>query len=103
MTEPKKKAKEWLQEPFDKETQRITQDLLDADNEELVEAFHDDLAFGTGGMRGIMGVGTNRINRYTLGKNTQGVSNYLHETISGQGGDQRCHSLRLQKEQSFAC
>ncbi len=79
MTKPKKKAKEWLQEPFDQETQRITQELIDADNEELVEAFHDDLAFGTGGMRGIMGVGTNRINRYTLGKNTQGVANYLHE------------------------
>ena len=79
MTKPIDKAKEWLQEPFDEKTQEITQQLIDADNDELAEAFHTDLAFGTGGMRGIMGVGTNRINRYTLGKNTQGVSNYLHQ------------------------
>ena len=82
MAKPKDKAKEWLQEPFDEETQQITQELIDADNNELAEAFYTDLAFGTGGMRGIMGVGTNRINRYTLGKNTQGVSNYLHQQFS---------------------
>jgi len=79
MTNPTDKAKEWLQEPFDKITQQKTQELIDADNDELAEAFYKDLAFGTGGMRGTMGVGTNRINKYTLGKNTQGVSNYLHK------------------------
>jgi phosphoglucomutase len=85
MKKPKDKAKEWLREPFDEETQQITQKLIDADNDELAEAFYTDLAFGTGGMRGIMGVGTNRINRYTLGKNTQGVSNYLHQQFSDKG------------------
>jgi phosphoglucomutase len=79
MIKPKEKAREWLQAPFDEKTQQKTQALIEADNDELAEAFYTDLAFGTGGMRGIMGVGTNRINPYTLGKNTQGVANYLHQ------------------------
>lgn len=73
----KNRAESWLQEPFDLETQNEVKKLLEKDSDELKESFYQDLEFGTGGMRGIMGVGTNRINRYTLGKNTQGLSNYL--------------------------
>ncbi len=74
-----KKAKEWLQAPFDKNTQKEVQALIDKNDQNLTESFYKNLAFGTGGMRGIMGVGTNRINKYTLGKNTQGLSNYLKQ------------------------
>lgn len=73
----KNRAESWLQEPFDLETQNKVKELLEKDPDELKESFYQDLEFGTGGMRGIMGVGTNRINKYTLGKNTQGLSNYL--------------------------
>lgn len=73
------KAKYWLTEVFDEKTQQKVQQLIDEDGEELEESFHQDLKFGTGGMRGIMGAGTNRINKYTLGKNTQGISNQLKE------------------------
>jgi len=71
------KAKEWLTETFDKATIKNVQDLIDSKSQLLEESFFQDLGFGTGGMRGIMGVGTNRINKYTLGKNTQGISNYM--------------------------
>ena len=74
-----KKAKEWLKAPFDINTQKEVQDLIDKNDQNLTESFYKNLAFGTGGMRGIMGVGTNRINKYTLGKNTQGLSNYLKQ------------------------
>jgi phosphoglucomutase len=70
-------AKLWLKAPFDSETQKEVQNLIDTNN--ITESFYKNLAFGTGGMRGIMGAGTNRINKYTLGKNTQGISNYLHK------------------------
>lgn len=73
------KAKKWLTKPFDHKTQQQTQKLIDENSTNLIESFYKNLAFGTGGMRGIMGVGTNRINKYTLGKNTQGISNYLHK------------------------
>ena len=70
----------WLAESFDTETRQTVQRLLDAgDVKELTDAFYRDLEFGTGGLRGIMGVGTNRINRYTLGMATQGLSNYLRK------------------------
>ncbi|MFD0862355.1 phospho-sugar mutase [Sungkyunkwania multivorans] len=71
------RANEWLSPTFDHETQIAVKELLDQKPEEAVESFYKDLEFGTGGMRGVMGVGTNRINKYTLGKNTQGLSNYL--------------------------
>ena len=71
------KAKAWLSSTFDSATQNEVQKLIDANADELNESFYKNLEFGTGGMRGIMGVGTNRINKYTLGKNTQGLSNYL--------------------------
>jgi len=73
-----KKVDEWLQPPFDESTQAAVQALM-KNQSELEEAFYQDLSFGTGGMRGVMGVGTNRINAYTLGKNTQGICHYLKE------------------------
>ena len=74
-------AKTWLSDTFDAETRATVQALIDGNPDELNEAFHKNLEFGTGGMRGIMGIGTNRINKYTLGKNTQGLSNYLHQSF----------------------
>jgi phosphoglucomutase len=78
------KAKAWTQAPFDKETQEYVKRLLEDDGDELVESFYKDLEFGTGGMRGIMGIGTNRMNKYTIGKNTQGLANYLKEQFPGK-------------------
>jgi len=72
----KEKYKEWLNLPFDNTTIEATKSLLN-NEDELEDSFYKNLEFGTGGMRGLMGVGTNRINKYTLGKNTQGLSNYL--------------------------
>lgn len=69
---------QWLRTPFDQQTQNQVA-LLAKNPKEAEDAFYKDLEFGTGGMRGIMGVGTNRINKYTLGKNTQGLSEYLKE------------------------
>ncbi len=69
----------WLTPTFDEDTQNKIKDSIAFQPKEIQEAFYKDLEFGTGGMRGIMGVGTNRINKYTLGRNTQGLSNYLHE------------------------
>lgn len=71
------RIKEWLTPVFDITTQKEVQNLIENNPEELKESFYKDLEFGTGGMRGIMGSGTNRINKYTLGKSTQGLSNYL--------------------------
>ena len=67
---------EWLQEPFDTETQNAVLNLKQKPKK-LEDAFYTSLQFGTGGMRGIMGVGTNRINKYTLGKSTQGLTHFL--------------------------
>lgn len=75
------KAKQWLSDTFDQNTRAQVQKLLDDNTADLVESFYKDLEFGTGGMRGIVGLGTNRINKYTLGKATQGLSNYLHKVI----------------------
>ncbi len=69
----------WLTSTFDQNTQQKINTLLTDNPEALIESFYKDLSFGTGGMRGIMGVGTNRINKYTLGKNTQGLANYLQQ------------------------
>lgn len=84
MTDILSKAKQWLSPVFDADTNQKTQTLIDTDPEELEDCFYKDLAFGTGGMRGIMGVGTNRINKYTLGKNTQGISNYLKNSFPAE-------------------
>ena len=74
----------WLTPTFDEETQKIIKDSITNKPKEIQEAFYKNLEFGTGGMRGIMGVGTNRINKYTLGKNTQGLSNYLHKQFPSE-------------------
>ncbi|ANW96710.1 phosphoglucomutase [Wenyingzhuangia fucanilytica] len=70
-------SKLWLTSTFDAETQKEIQDLIDNNPEELTDRFYKNMEFGTGGMRGVMGAGTNRINKYTLGKATQGLSNFL--------------------------
>ncbi len=71
------RAREWTQAPFDEETRAQVERMIEAGGDALVESFYKDLEFGTGGMRGIMGIGTNRMNKYTIGKNTQGLANYL--------------------------
>ena len=74
------KALSWLSDSYDAETRAAVQKLLDnPDPTELIECFYKDLEFGTGGLRGIMGVGTNRMNIYTVGAATQGLSNYLKQ------------------------
>ncbi len=74
----------WLSSVFDEETKTRIQELQSNNPYELKDSFYKNLEFGTGGMRGIMGVGTNRINKYTLGKNTQGLSDYLHKIYPNQ-------------------
>ena len=74
----------WLSPFFDDDTKKTIQQLQASNPEELNDSFYKNLEFGTGGMRGVMGVGTNRINKYTLGKNTQGLSDYLHQTYPNQ-------------------
>ena len=70
------KAREWLNSNIDQESKNEIQAMLDAkDQTELIDSFYKDLEFGTGGLRGIMGIGSNRMNKYTLGKATQGLSN----------------------------
>lgn len=78
------KAKSWLSDFFDANTKKEVQNLIDKNPEELKESFYKNLEFGTGGMRGMMGVGTNRINKYTLGKNTQGLCNYLKKVYKNE-------------------
>ncbi len=71
------KARKWLEGDYDKATKEQVQYLIDNDRNELTESFYKDLEFGTGGLRGIMGVGSNRMNNYTVGFATQGLANYL--------------------------
>jgi phosphomannomutase len=71
----------WLTPAFDEETQATIKNSIANSPKDIQESFYKDLEFGTGGMRGIMGVGTNRINKYTLGKSTQGLSDYLHKSF----------------------
>ncbi len=74
------KARQWLSPQYDEETRKEVQAMLDAeDKTPLIEAFYKDLEFGTGGLRGIMGAGSNRMNIYTVGAATQGLANYLKE------------------------
>ncbi|PKP11171.1 MAG: phosphoglucomutase [Bacteroidetes bacterium HGW-Bacteroidetes-3] len=81
MTKILNKAQLWLTDTFDTQTQKEVQQLIAGNPTQLTEHFYQDLEFGTGGMRGIMGAGTNRINKYTLGRATQGLSNYLIQTF----------------------
>ena len=79
------KANVWLNGNYDAETKKEVKKLLDnPDKTDLIEAFYKDLEFGTGGLRGIMGVGTNRMNIYTVGSATQGLCNYLKKQFPGQ-------------------
>jgi len=75
------KAQLWLSDTFDTDTQQEIKSLIDTDQNQLADRFYKNMEFGTGGMRGIMGAGTNRINKYTLGKATQGLANYLIQTF----------------------
>ena len=76
-----KKASEWLNGPYDADTKKEVQRMLDEDPKGLIDAFYTDLDFGTGGLRGIMGVGTNRVNKYTFGLATQGLAQYLLQSV----------------------
>ena len=78
------KAQKWLDGNYDEETKKQIKYLIDNDKKELFESFYKDLEFGTGGLRGIMGVGSNRMNVYTVGAATQGLSNYLKKNFAGE-------------------
>ena len=78
------KANLWLSDTFDQETKTAVQTLIDSNSPDFEDSFYKSLEFGTGGMRGIMGVGTNRLNKYTLGQATQGLANYLLQQFPDQ-------------------
>lgn len=78
------KVNQWLTPVFDADTQHKIKELIAFNPKELEESFYKNIEFGTGGMRGVVGVGDNRINKYTLGKNTQGISNYLKKQFPGE-------------------
>ena len=94
----------WLQKPFDQKTQETIRLLEKTNPQELENAFYTDLSFGTGGLRGLMGVGTNRMNEYTIRKTTQGLALYLKEQFMSRdisvviGFDSRHHSKEFAKE-----
>ena len=79
-----KAAKDWLYPTFDAASRAEVLQLINGSAAELEESFYKNLEFGTGGMRGIMGIGNNRINKYTLGKSTQGLSDYLKTQFPNQ-------------------
>lgn len=81
-TEILAKAKSWLSEQYDEDTRKQVQNLIDNDPNELTESFYRILEFGTGGLRGIMGVGTNRMNIYTVAMATQGLANYIKKMFA---------------------
>ncbi len=78
------KAQKWLDGDYDEATKKQVRYLMDNDMKELTESFYKDLEFGTGGLRGIMGAGTNRMNVYTVGAATQGLANYLKKNFAGE-------------------
>ncbi|NVK49175.1 MAG: phospho-sugar mutase, partial [Cyclobacteriaceae bacterium] len=78
------RAEAWLEGNVDENTKKAIQKLIDENPTELVDSFYQDLEFGTGGLRGLMGVGTNRMNVYTVGMATQGLANYLHQCFPKQ-------------------
>ena len=91
------KASQWLSPSFDEETRRNVQSMLDnADKTDLIECFYKDLEFGTGGLRGIMGAGSNRMNIYTVGMATQGFANYLKKNFADRDSVSVvvCHDCR---------
>ena len=91
------KAQQWLTPAFDEETRKTVEKMLaDADKTNLIECFYKDLEFGTGGLRGIMGAGSNRMNIYTVGMATQGFANYLKKNFAGRDSISVvvCHDCR---------
>jgi phosphoglucomutase len=82
LTQVKEKANKWLEGNYDETTKKQVKHLLENDETELIDAFYKDLEFGTGGLRGIMGVGTNRMNVYTVGMATQGLGNYIKKKFT---------------------
>ncbi|MGM0497136.1 MAG: phospho-sugar mutase [Bacteroidota bacterium] len=88
LTQVKQKANKWLEGNYDEATKKQVKYLMENDEQELIDAFYKDLEFGTGGLRGVMGVGTNRMNIYTVGMATQGLSNYIKKKFT---------DLKLQK------
>ncbi len=80
------KANQWLQDSYDEDTRLAVQNMIQFDESELIESFYRDLEFGTGGLRGIMGTGTNRMNKYTVGTATQGLANYLLSSFPIENG-----------------
>ena len=83
--EIRKRAESWLGKEFNDETRKDVRQMLENDEEKLIDAFYQDLEFGTGGLRGIMGAGTNRMNIYTLGMATQGLSDYIIKQCGKSG------------------
>jgi phosphoglucomutase len=83
--EIRSKAKTWLGKEFNVETRKEVSEMLEKDEKKLIDAFYQDMEFGTGGLRGIMGAGTNRMNIYTLGMATQGLSNYIIKQCGSSG------------------
>ena len=79
------KARTWLSKEFNEETRYEVSEMLEKDEKKLIDAFYQDLEFGTGGLRGIMGAGSNRMNIYTLGMATQGLSNYIIKQVGSSG------------------
>lgn len=79
------KANAWLSEEYDEATRNEVQALIDEGGDELINAFYKDLEFGTGGMRGVMGAGPNKMNKYTIGAATQGLANYMIATFGDSG------------------
>jgi phosphoglucomutase len=78
------KAEKWLNDPFDKETREQVKAMVENNEELLMDSFYRDLEFGTGGLRGIIGAGTNRMNKYTVGMATQGLANYVKKAFPGE-------------------
>ena len=85
LAEIRTKAGSWLGKEFNEETRKEVREMLEKDEKKLIDAFYQDLEFGTGGLRGIMGAGTNRMNIYTLGMATQGLSNYIIKQCGSLG------------------
>jgi phosphoglucomutase len=88
------KAKSWLGPEYDEETRNEVQALIDSNPKELEDAFYKDLSFGTGGLRGIMGPGTNRMNIYTVSMATQGLANYIISAVDGEKSVAIAHDSR---------
>ena len=83
-TDYRKNAEQWLGKEYDSETREAVRKMLNGDEKLLEDAFYRNLEFGTGGLRGVMGVGTNRMNKYVVGMTTQGFANYIRKAFPGE-------------------